>query len=427
MAESVVLRLRDHTAETVEWIVVDDSGGLVSAPQTGDLAAIAEAAAGKKVVACVPASHVLRATANVPVRSTSKLLQALPFAMEEQLAEDVDKSHFAVGKRQQDGLLPVAVVQCVRMDEWLEQFSTAGIELTGLYADGDLVGDIPGTTILLVEPDSVMLRDTDGSIAVADRNGLEVLINLWLAGLQNGGDSDDVDQAVAPVNLLVYSTPGVGENLDSVLDWIRPFVETLERKVLSDGALPRMASQAVVKPGINLLQGAYASRSNFATYIPAWRLAAMLLAGLMVAIVSVKVLEIAQLNSQADALDIAIEQAFRYTFPEVRELRDPRAQLRSKLSELGSDMSGAGEGQFLDTLRAVSVAVSQASKDKVKFEAINYRSGVMELRVIAPDVEALDNIQKEIAKHGGLTTEIQSANPEGDKILGRLQIKRSEV
>jgi len=426
MVEFVVLRLPDHSTQSVEWTVVDDSGGLISAPQAGDFAAIAEEVAGRKIIAFVSASHVLRTCANVPVRSTAKLLQALPFAMEEQLAEDVDKLHFAVGKRQSGGLLPVAVIQRARMDEWLEQFSAAGLELTGLYADGDLVGDIPGTTILLVEPDRVMLRDIDGSIAVADRDGLEVLVNLWLARLQNGEGSDDVDQTVAPINLLVYNTPGAEENLDPVLDWVRPFVATLERKVLPDGALPRMASQVVLKPGINLLQGPYSPRSDLAIYWPAWRVAAMLLAGLMVTLIGVKVLEITQLNRQADALDIAIEQAFRYTFPEVGELRDPRGQLRSKLNELGSNASGA-EGQFLDTLQAISSAVSQSSKDKVKLEAINYRSGVMELRVLAPDVEALDNIQKEIAKHGGLTAEIQSANPEGDKVLGRLQIRNSEA
>ena len=47
----------------------------------------------------------------------------------------------------------------------------------------------------------------------------------------------------------------------------------------------------------------------------------------------------------------------------------------------------------------------------------------MELRVLAPNVEALDTIQKEIVKSGGLDAEIQSANPEGDQVRGRIQIR----
>jgi type II secretory pathway component PulL len=93
------------------------------------------------------------------------------------------------------------------------------------------------------------------------------------------------------------------------------------------------------------------------------------------------------------------------------------------LRQLGNDVSGADQSEFLDILASVAAAVSQSTEKDSKLEAINYRSGIMELRVLVPNVEALDTIQKAIAKDGGLSAEIQSANPQGDKVLGRLQVK----
>ncbi len=418
MTEFVVLRFRDCSADSVEWITVDSSGVCHGEPLHGTLDEALDAAAGYKLKALVPAVSVLRTDADIPIRSTAKLLKALPFAMEEQLAEDVDRLHFAVGNRQPNGRIPVAIVRRSTMDEWRNMFTAAGVRLSGMYCDSDALGDIPGTTILFLESDYATLRQSDGSVAVTDRSELDALIDLWLATTL-----DEEDKRTEPVNLLVYMTADVQESTEPFLERIQPIVDTLEVKLLPDGALPRMASQIAVNPGINLLQGDYAAGSNLAAYWPAWKVAAIVLVCLIGTIIGVKVAEISRLNQEIEALDGAIEQAFRYTFPGTGEIRDARAQLKSKLRQLGNDVSGADQSEFLDILASVAAAVSQSAGKDSKLEAINYRSGIMELRVLVPNVEALDTIQKAIAKDGGLSAEIQSANPQGDKVLGRLQVK----
>jgi type II secretion system protein L len=218
-------------------------------------------------------------------------------------------------------------------------------------------------------------------------------------------------------------TPDVQEAMEPFLERIQPIVDTLEVKLLPDGALPRMASQVAVNPGINLLQGDYATGANLAAYWPAWKVAAIVLLCLVGTMIGVKAVEISRLNQEIEALDGAIEQAFRYTFPGTGEIRDARALLNSKLRALGKDVSDSDQSEFLDILASVAAAVSQSADKESKLEAINYRSGVMELRVLVPNVEALDTIQRAIAKSGRLSAEIQSANPQGDKVLGRLQVR----
>ncbi len=353
----------------------------------------------------------------MPIRGSAKLAQALPFAMEEQLAEDVDKLHFAAGKRGDEGRVAVAAVRHEYMEEWQAQFKAAELEPYAMYADGDALGDIPRTAILLVDGTTATLRDVDGSLAVSELADIEAFVDLWLAGKRSGEE----DASVEPINLLVYGSLEHEAVLRPLADAWLDKVESLDLKLLPEGALSKLASQAISGTGVNLLQGRYARRSDLMRFWPAWRVAAVLLLGLAALIVGVKAAELYRMKRQEQGLDQAIEAAFRYTFPDVREIRDSRAQWDSKLRSVGRPGAATGSGRFLEILQAVAGAVASASA--AELEAMNYRDGVMELRLKAPDVDTLDRIQKHVRDTGGLTAEIQSANAEGDQVLGRLQVK----
>ncbi len=421
MADYLVLRFADIPTEPVEWIIVDQSGAQQGGIEHGDLQAAAEAANGKRVIALVPGTNVLRAFVDLPIRNRAKLLQAIPFAMEDQLAGNIEELHFAVGQRDESGRLPVAVVQRLKMEAWLEQISAVELDLVGVYIDSDALGDMPNTTILLVEAQRVAIHDATGHVAAADAGSLDALIDVWL----NHHKHTENDKLPSPINLLIYVTPDREATLQPVIDRLRLQVETLEILTLPDGGLPRMAAQSIATPGINLLQGVYAPRSTLGAYWPAWRVTAALLAGLCIILLGSKIFEISTLNRQASALDQAIEQAMHYTFPEVREIRDARALFESKLRTLGNAGSATADDGFLGALDHVANAVGEQKGVAAIVESISYRSGIMELRVVVPNVESLDKIRESISKNTGLQAEIQSANPDGERVHGRLQIKRA--
>lgn len=424
MTDYLVLRFPHGSTDFVEWVTVDPTGALIGEPGHGDAIMAAEAVGDRKVIALVPGASVLRTGADIPVRGTGKILQALPFAMEESLATDVDHLHFAAGKREQDGRLSVAVVERLEMEAWLELLAAAGIEASSIFADSDAVTPVPNTTTLFIESDSVTLRDADGAIAVTDVDGADATLDLWFRARDLEADDET---PVLPVNMLVYITEEAQEiaATKALITGLQVRAASVDVRVLADGALSRLASQIVTQPGINLLQGPYAPRSNLAVYWPAWRVAAILIVGLVVTLLGAKILEISTLRQQAARLDTAIEQAIRYTFPEVQEVRDARALLQSKLRGLGRGAVASDSTEFLDALEVVAGAIASTGAETTgaKLETINYRTGVMELRVLAPNVEALDTIQKQIVKAGTLEAEIQSANPEGEQVRGRIQVR----
>jgi type II secretory pathway component PulL len=107
----------------------------------------------------------------------------------------------------------------------------------------------------------------------------------------------------------------------------------------------------------------------------------------------------------------------------VREIRDARALFDSKLRSLGNVNPVAAGTGFLSTLDHVASAVAEQKGLTATIESISYRSGAMELKVAAPNVETLDKIRVSISQGSGLQAEIQSANPDGETVRGRLQIK----
>jgi len=159
MSEFLVIRLAPPAPASARWMLVDENGQVLQAgtPDLGEAAAHAE---GCKIIGLAPAPDILRAAVELPVSSRAKLLQALPFAMEEQLAEDVELLHFAAGRSDADGPLPVAVVRKDRVSQWREELQAAGLNPAALYSEADAMDELPGTGVLFLEQGRAVLRDS---------------------------------------------------------------------------------------------------------------------------------------------------------------------------------------------------------------------------------------------------------------------------
>src|ERR1700685_2217700 len=99
MADWLIIRLPRTPAEQASWIVADARGVAIEAPAGGPLALAQPAAAGRHVCVLVPGTDVLMMEPELPTKAGAKLAQMVPYALEEQLADDIDDLHFAIGRR----------------------------------------------------------------------------------------------------------------------------------------------------------------------------------------------------------------------------------------------------------------------------------------------------------------------------------------
>jgi general secretion pathway protein L len=158
MPHTILLRLPAPGQEDAEWLSIDEAGVPATARQRGPLSLAGAVARSARVVVVAPATQILLAEPELPPGSGVKLARAVPFALEEQLTEDVDHLVFALGKRRPTGGTPVAVVSRSVLQGWLAQLAAAGIEPVAIYADMSLLPANPGQTVLWLENSRLAVR-----------------------------------------------------------------------------------------------------------------------------------------------------------------------------------------------------------------------------------------------------------------------------
>lgn len=421
MADFLVIRLAAGRDQPAEWVVVDSNGTRKSAVSAGSLPDAAAQTAGRDVIVLVPSASVLTTAVSIPIRGGSRLLAALPFALEEHVAEDIDKLHFAAGARRDNGLVPVAVVAHDVVSDWLDRLAEAGITPTRIVPENYGLARIPGTLSVLAAEDQVLFNDGADNEFVMQR--VKPSDALAVAGVLDDAPEDALAGATdqSARHLLVYCDQASEERFQH--DWIalRHELASVDINLLPDGPLPRLAVTVAAGHGVNLLQGRYAPKANLGAAFRPWRVAAMLLLGLAVVALGGKVIDTWRLGEEAAALEAQFTQEYRQIRPsDTREVLDPVATVNSLRLSVGAPTAST---VFLPSLQQLGEALVQNSTAEI--EAISYRAGVIDVRLTAPDVATLDSIQRMVSNSGRFSASIQSTDQVGDKVSSRIQIRES--
>jgi general secretion pathway protein L len=418
MAEFVVIRLgRDNDPE-VDWIVADDNGTRRSQPFRGALAEAASLVQGRPVIVLVPATEALTTTINLPARSGAKLNAALPYALEEQVAVDVETMHFAAGDKRESGLRPVAAVARRQLDTWLEALEQVGITPWKVIPENYGLARIPGTMSVLVDADCVHFNDgEDTEFVMQGANPSDALV---AAGRLADRTDDDAPPEPSG-HLIVYCNAADEERLSH--DWIalRHELHSVDINLLPDGALPRLAVTVASGHGVNLLQGRYGPKADYGSWLQPWSKAAILLLTLIVVGFAGKGVDYYRLTQDEAALREQFAQEYLLFNPNAStDIVDPIAVVSSLKRSLGT---ATAPQVFLPSLRELAAAMQANSNAKI--EAVSYRAGVIDIRVVSPDVETVGNIQKAISASGRFTASIQSTDKVADRSNSRIQIREA--
>jgi general secretion pathway protein L len=414
MPHTVLLRLPPPGQEDTEWLTVDETGAASTAKQRGPLSLAAAVARNAKVVVLAPATQILLAEPELPPGSGLKLARAVPFALEEQLTEDVDQLVFALGRRRSSGRTPVAVVSRNVLEGWVAELRAAGIEPVALYADMSLIPQNPGQTVLWLEKSRLAVRRPDMLPFFVELT--PVTEALVVAGVI----ADPLEMLLEPKpleNATLYVTREDWVEVQDEFETLADKFESLKIQLLVDGPLPWLARDLAATDAINLLQGEFAQSTDYSERWRRWRTAAALAAGLLVVHVTAEALQIRQANRQTAALDSQIAQMFSATMP-AEPMHDPRRQMQSRLDRIRH--SGVGPEHFLRTLQTLSGAI--AAMPKTTIDDLSYREQSLDMKVTAPSLAALSQLSQLVGKQG-LTAEIQSSTPVGSGVEAHMQVR----
>lgn len=403
MAEWILLRLAHGAEERVSWMAVHADGQPLAAPESGSLAQAAIAASGRRLAVVVPSTDVLITDVELPVKSGVRVQQVVPYALEEQLAADIETLHFAVGTRdEQTGRTRVAVVTRALMEQWLSALRSVGLEPELLCSDAELLPPNPGHVVVLLEGDTLCLYRS-GQVP-------QTLPSLELAPALEAG----LGVELATEDLIFYTVPDDWHQRSTEIEALRARCASLKVQLLNFGPLPLLAPQLPAGKHINLLSADFAPKSNFAGGWRRWRLAAGLAAALLLVHVGGLSLQRMQQQRSENMLDQAIGDVARRAFPgdsgegAVRE----RVEHRLLTAQAGSETFGLMGG-----LAALARAVQGV--DDASVQALSFHDGGLDLQLKAKDATSLERINQSL-RSSGWQSDLISGNASGPTYSGHI-------
>jgi len=413
MPQSLLLRLPRAGQEETEWLTLDENGAPTPTRQRGSLTLAAAVWRTGKVVVLAPSTQILMAEPELPPGSGPKLARAVPFALEEQLTEDVDLLSFAIGRRRGNGGTSVAVVSRSVLQGWLAELTAAGLDPQVIYPDISLMPENPGQTVLWLEDERLAVR-RPGALPFAVELS-PVREALMVAGVI----ADPHESTAEPKpkeSAILYVTREDWARVQGEFEVLLEDFAALKVQLLADGPLPWLARGVGNPDAVNLLQGEFSRTADYGARWHQWRIAAALAAALLVVHVAAQALQIRQAKRESAALDGEISQVFSSAMAG-DALTDPRRQMQSKLERIRK--SGAGPQYFLRTLQTLSGALAVTPKTTIS--ALSYRDDSLDMTVSAPSLAALSQLTQFVGKEG-LAAEIQSSNPVAAGVEAHLHV-----
>lgn len=363
-------------ADAWQWL---ERGAL----RQGDTAAAASAAGGQPVGVVLAAPQVWVTAQTLPRLSTPRLARAAMFALEEQLASDLDAVQVAVGKRRADGLTELAVVGRAQLDAALARLREAGMKVAGITP---LAALLPVDAFsVLAEPDHLTVRlGAQASLCGAPHEIGHLL------------------EALAPAGVRWLQAPGGPPP--------PPGLDAQITEVPAEQAL----CLAVTPASPELLQGAYAPARPPGQWRP-WRPAAVLAAMWLALLLAGGLFETARLGRQNTALRTAIAEQFTRLFPEEGRPVSLRAQAQRRLKLLDRGARGGA-------LPLLAVA-ARALPPGQTLTALDYRDGALTLELGLPDVAAVEALRSRLAAERAIKADLPMAVAEGGVVRTRLILR----
>jgi general secretion pathway protein L len=405
MAEHLFIAIDDHGSCSGS-VVLDANGHLIQSPGAIPLTALGEFARERTLHVLVPSAAVISTTTELPRANAARLRQLLPFAMEDELAEDIETMHFASGKWQSDNSVTVAAATRQRMAGWLDSLREAGLQPIALHSIADGVPDTPGTIQLMLDGPATLGRCAGAAPFNRDSSILPDVLDV----LRDSGDANGLN------HIMIHAAPETLAERKSEIDALRDTSDSLDVRALADGALPHLAQTLLTQGGTNLLQGEFAPRSNLIAMAKPWRTAAGLAAAALLLAVLAEGLILIKLHRDDNALTAQAAEICAADYSSA-ELNRCRTEMQRRLSQAGQASTESGAG-FLGMLATVAEAVGNGAA----LEALSYRNSVLDLEVVVADVTALDALSQQVSSSGRFSVRLLTNTPEAEGLKSRIQV-----
>jgi general secretion pathway protein L len=383
---------------SVRWVLVTANAeandcGIVK------LANAAELIQDRTVVILLPVEQLYITSVAVQTKNKKQLEKAIPYALEDDLTEDIENLHFALGKRKDDGEIPVTVISKSHLDHLIKILSSSNVLPDVITADIYGLDWQQGEWTLCIDNGHLLARTEQWNGFGCETNDFNDFMNATLN-----------EQSEKPTKITVYSHPD--EKLEDIIKL--PNVE------LDDFWSPSAFIKGYSNDEcINLLQADYVKADKHHKTLRPWKIAAVLAAIWVTISLGQTAIEYSRLNTLDKKLTAEIDQTFKQTFPDVKKVVNARVQMEQRIKQLSSSDESVSNADFL---KLVHQSGYELYKDpNISITDLQYKNNQLSLDIKTKNIQVLEAVKSKLQSKN-INAKLQTAKTVGDFVMARMQV-----
>ena len=389
----------------VEWLIKENDGSVRGHGVTDyrGLADIADPNVDwlkdpENTVVFLPSQFVLMVTCAVPGRSAAQIRRALPFAVEEFVATDIELMHIAHAGIKAGQPVRCNIVAHETMINWLACFRSLGVNPGYFVADSQVLPTANNSASVLFEGTTALVAAQDQA-AVVDIDNLVFALN-----------SLDVSEIAVINGQLSAIDEGQLEN--------QPAIVNVDMS--PHGVLDYLADQFGGNSFINLLQGGYTPVRPKSANSGKWQGVGTLAAAWLLIAFTGMVAQGFWASAQADRLQKESFAFYKDAFPRESEpstVEQLRRRMRAKLGQSGAaDEDNAFVGL---TAQFANVVGNSGRVDSLSY---TQQREELTVEVLLDGYEELESLKDKLAQ-AGIALEVVSSEAVESGARSRLRMR----
>lgn len=400
MQEKLIIYLHADDLTRPSWAVVDADNTIRQSAYRDSSEGLAQIAEEKDILVIVPASDVTLLTAKLPKMNRSRLAQALPFALEEQLVSEIEDLHFASGLHKEDGELPVAIVAHEKMQQWLAQLNVMQVKPNSM---------VPAMLALPFDEHvwHAFIQDM-AIVRTGEYHG-------FVSDITNVVEF--VDMAFETANMIPQCIHIHNYTQQSYVNSITVPVKVKEDLLLPDKFMIDLARSVVRVPYIDLLQGSYAVKKSKLPQLNKMLKMTTYLALSWVALLFLyPIVSYFILAGRVHNIDAQIAQIYKRNFPQSSSIVAPKLRMQEKLQKLDAEI---GQNRLLLLLGYVGQGMQTTSS--IKLKRLDFQNNQLTLDLLAGNSDDFSAFTNYLTQQG-LNVKQENANLVGSRVNATIAI-----
>ena len=368
-----------------------------------------------RVIILVSGERVLTTEIDVAPNHARHIKKALPFMVEEQLAEDIDDVHLALPPNAGVGKNHISVVSHQELIHWLELLYSVDLEPYMIAPEFMFLPNPESDLRILFDRERALIQYDQYAGTVVELDNLDIYLQLYC-------------QSVDKTDTLKFSLMASDEdergkealtNFSASLKENEP-AAAINTQLYRESVFSVLAVMAIKSMGqaLNLLQGGYRVRTESQQTFMKWRPVAAVVALFVVCQLALFVGSGLWYQSRASDVKADSISLYRKLFPSERRVVNPKLQFQSHMNESQSmDFSK----QFLGLLQIVSsdLPAKDMRLRNLRFDA---SAGRLMLEVDAKTIDQLESYKSSLVE-SGVQVELLQAEKQDHGVSGRLRVE----